>query len=155
MKSTKLNNIIKGSALAFAMVFGLLLVTGTSVNAQDRDRRDNRQDDRYNNRNQRDDRYNGRDRNDDRYNRGDRGNDRYNRGDRDDNRGNRAAFQRGYNDGLRQGMRDGRRYRGSYGNNGGYGGNGLVISDAQRSEVSDLLYQCYEVMITRPGPVIG
>ena len=31
----------------------------------------------------------------------------------------------------------------------------LVISDAQRSEVSDLLYQCYEVMITRPGPVIA
>src|SRR6266851_2882230 len=31
----------------------------------------------------------------------------------------------------------------------------LVISDAQRTEVSDLLYQCYEVMITRPGPVIA
>ena len=31
----------------------------------------------------------------------------------------------------------------------------LAISDAQRSEVSDLLYECYEVMITRPGPVIA
>ena len=31
----------------------------------------------------------------------------------------------------------------------------LVISDAERSEVSDLLYECYEVMITRPGPVIA
>jgi enoyl-CoA hydratase len=31
----------------------------------------------------------------------------------------------------------------------------LAISDAQRSETSDLLYECYEVMITRPGPVIA
>lgn len=31
----------------------------------------------------------------------------------------------------------------------------LAISDAKRSEVSDLLYECYEVMITRPGPVIA
>src|SRR5712691_4842287 len=31
----------------------------------------------------------------------------------------------------------------------------LAISDVQRSEVSDLLYECYEVMITRPGPVIA
>ena len=31
----------------------------------------------------------------------------------------------------------------------------LTVSDAERAEVSDLLYQCYEVMITRPGPVIA
>lgn len=31
----------------------------------------------------------------------------------------------------------------------------LAVSDAQRSETSDLLYECYEVMITRPGPVIA
>jgi enoyl-CoA hydratase len=31
----------------------------------------------------------------------------------------------------------------------------LAIPDARRSEVSDLLYECYEVMITRPGPVIA
>lgn len=31
----------------------------------------------------------------------------------------------------------------------------LTLPDAQRSAVSDLLYECYEVMITRPGPVIA
>jgi enoyl-CoA hydratase/carnithine racemase len=31
----------------------------------------------------------------------------------------------------------------------------LNVSDAERAEISDLLYQCYEVMITRPGPVIA
>jgi enoyl-CoA hydratase/carnithine racemase len=31
----------------------------------------------------------------------------------------------------------------------------LTVSDAERAEISDLLYQCYEVMITRPGPVIA
>jgi enoyl-CoA hydratase len=31
----------------------------------------------------------------------------------------------------------------------------LAISDAARAETSDLLYECYEVMITRPGPVIA
>jgi enoyl-CoA hydratase/carnithine racemase len=31
----------------------------------------------------------------------------------------------------------------------------LSISDAHRAETSDLLYECYEVMITRPGPVIA
>ncbi len=31
----------------------------------------------------------------------------------------------------------------------------LTVPDAERAEVSDLLYQCYEVMITRPGPVIA
>ncbi len=30
----------------------------------------------------------------------------------------------------------------------------LGISDADRAIVSDLLYECYEIMITRPGPVI-
>ena len=31
----------------------------------------------------------------------------------------------------------------------------LTVSDAERAEISDLLYQCYQVMITRPGPVIA
>jgi enoyl-CoA hydratase/carnithine racemase len=31
----------------------------------------------------------------------------------------------------------------------------LDIPDADRSTVSDLLYECYEIMITRPGPVIA
>ncbi len=31
----------------------------------------------------------------------------------------------------------------------------LTVSDGERAEISDLLYQCYEVMITRPGPVIA
>jgi enoyl-CoA hydratase len=31
----------------------------------------------------------------------------------------------------------------------------LTLTAAQRSAVSDLLYECYEVMITRPGPVIA
>jgi enoyl-CoA hydratase len=31
----------------------------------------------------------------------------------------------------------------------------LSVTEAHRSEVSDLLYQLYEVMVTRPGPVIA
>jgi enoyl-CoA hydratase/carnithine racemase len=31
----------------------------------------------------------------------------------------------------------------------------LDVSDAERTRLSDLLYQCYERMITRPGPVIA
>jgi len=31
----------------------------------------------------------------------------------------------------------------------------LTVSDAERAEISDLLYQCYEVMVSRPGPVIA
>ncbi len=31
----------------------------------------------------------------------------------------------------------------------------LTLADADRARVSDLLYECYEVMITRPGPVIA
>jgi len=31
----------------------------------------------------------------------------------------------------------------------------LTIPDAGRATVSDLLYECYEIMITRPGPVIA
>ncbi|HXL90061.1 MAG TPA: enoyl-CoA hydratase/isomerase family protein [Streptosporangiaceae bacterium] len=31
----------------------------------------------------------------------------------------------------------------------------LTISDAGRAEVSDLLYDCCEILITRPGPVIA
>jgi enoyl-CoA hydratase len=31
----------------------------------------------------------------------------------------------------------------------------LGVSDAERGEISDLLYETYEVMITRPGPVIA
>src|ERR1700722_14886877 len=31
----------------------------------------------------------------------------------------------------------------------------LTGPDRERAEVSDLLYQCYEAMVTRPGPVIA
>ena len=31
----------------------------------------------------------------------------------------------------------------------------LTLLDADRATVSDLLYECYEIMITRPGPVIA
>jgi enoyl-CoA hydratase len=31
----------------------------------------------------------------------------------------------------------------------------LTVADADRAVVSDLLYECYEIMITRPGPVIA
>jgi enoyl-CoA hydratase/carnithine racemase len=31
----------------------------------------------------------------------------------------------------------------------------LTVSDSERARLSDLLYQCYERMITRPGPVIA
>ena len=31
----------------------------------------------------------------------------------------------------------------------------LTIPDASRATVSELLYECYEIMITRPGPVIA
>lgn len=31
----------------------------------------------------------------------------------------------------------------------------LTVPDADRATVSDLLYECYEIMITRPGPVIA
>jgi enoyl-CoA hydratase len=31
----------------------------------------------------------------------------------------------------------------------------LAISDADRARVSDMLYRCYEVIVTRPGPVIA
>ena len=31
----------------------------------------------------------------------------------------------------------------------------LSVPDRERAEVSDLLYQCYEAMVTRPGPVIA
>ena len=31
----------------------------------------------------------------------------------------------------------------------------LAVPDRERAEVSDLLYQCYEAMVTRPGPVIA
>src|SRR6476469_794712 len=71
MNSTKIRKIINGSALLFAMAFGVVLVSSSSVSAQNRDwRNDQQRDDRYNNdRNRRDDRdddnyrNNGRDRN--------------------------------------------------------------------------------------------
>ena len=31
----------------------------------------------------------------------------------------------------------------------------LTVSEAERAEVSGLLYECLEIMITRPGPVIA
>lgn len=31
----------------------------------------------------------------------------------------------------------------------------LALADADRARVSELLYECYEIMITRPGPVVA
>ncbi|MFY9933228.1 MAG: enoyl-CoA hydratase/isomerase family protein, partial [Streptosporangiaceae bacterium] len=31
----------------------------------------------------------------------------------------------------------------------------LTISDAERARVSDLIYDCCEIIVTRPGPVIA
>ena len=84
MNSIKLNKALRGFAILFAMAFGMVLVTGTDVSAQNRDYRDyrnDRRDDRYN----RDDRDN--DRNDDRYD-----NDRYNGRDRNGNQSVRFAY---------------------------------------------------------------
>ena len=100
MNTTKLNMTLKGFGLAFAMVFGFIVFAGTDANAQNRPYGNN---DPYG-QNQQDDRYNGRDRN---------GNQSY-----------RFAFNKGYKDGVKQGMRDARnRGRGNSGNNGGYYGN--------------------------------
>ena len=126
MSSTKLHKTLKGLALASAIGFGLIAVTGTSVNAQNRNQRDDgysdNQDDRQDNdrRDQDNDRYN--------QNRRDQDNDRYNGRDRNGNQSIRFAFQKGYQRGLQQGMRDARNRRhgnsGYYGNNQGYGNNG-------------------------------
>src|SRR5436190_3938821 len=101
MNTTKLNNTLKGLGLAFVMVLGVLVFSGTSASAQNRPYVNN---DPYSQNQQDDDRYNGRDRN---------GNQSY-----------RFAFNKGYKDGVKQGMRDARnRSRGNSDNNGGYYGN--------------------------------
>jgi hypothetical protein len=109
-----LKKVASGAAVAFALAFGFILMSSTNATAQYRDR-DYRQDDRYNNQD--------RDRDYDRDRRGDN-DDRYNGRDRRGNESLRFAYQKGYNDGLRQVMRDARRNRGGYGNYGGYGNNG-------------------------------
>src|SRR5690348_2974641 len=89
MRSKGINKLIKSLSFGFALAFGLLLVGGTTANAQDRDR-DYRDNGQYSNRdnNRRD-----RDRDND--------NDRYN--NRNGGQNVRAAFQQGYQDGMRQG----------------------------------------------------
>jgi enoyl-CoA hydratase/carnithine racemase len=44
---------------------------------------------------------------------------------------------------------------GSTGQNVFCAGADMTISEAERAEVSGLLYECLEIMITRPGPVIA
>ena len=100
---------VKSFGLASAMVLGLVVFAGISVNAQNRP---------YNSdpygygQNQQDDRYNGRDRN---------GNQSY-----------RFAFRKGYQDGVRQGMRDARN-RGRGNNQGYYGNNGYYDNNQSYS----------------------
>jgi len=100
MFSTKIKNVFKGFVLVSAMAFGLILVSTTTTSAQ-----------QYPN-------YGG-------Y--GTYG--QYDRYDRNGNQNMRAAYQRGYKDGLRQGKQDGgngyanSRY-GRYGNDGAYNRNG-------------------------------
>jgi len=105
MRSKGIKKIINGLTLGFALVFGMLLVGTSTTNAQDRDR-DYRNNGQYN-------------RDYDRDNDGDT--DRYNNRDRINNQYVRAAFQRGYQDGIRQARQ--RSSNRGYGNNGGYYGN--------------------------------
>lgn len=114
MNTTKIKSTIKGISLASAMVFGLVMFAGMSVNAQDR-RGDGDRNDNYGNQQ--------RDRNDN-----------YRRDDRNRNIGReiKAAYDRGYQEGLNQGMRDARDRRGNdrnFGNNGMYGNNGAYSSN--------------------------
>jgi hypothetical protein len=102
--NTTIKNIIKSFALVAMMGFGLVLVSSTSVSAQDRD-------DQYGNRTYQNDRNN---------------DDRYNSRNRVNQQALRKANQRGYQEGLKQGRTDARnrnQNRG-YGNNGAYGNNG-------------------------------
>jgi hypothetical protein len=107
---TKFNRIVKGFAVSFALVFGLMIVSSTTANAQNRGYYGN---DPY---------YQG---------------DRYNGRDRRGNQSVRFAYQRGYRDGYREGIQAARygggrydnygRYNNGYGNygyNNGYGNNG-------------------------------
>ncbi len=100
------------------MAFGLIAFAGIDANAQ------GRQDDRYRGQSEQDGPY-GQDR---RYDGQD--DDRYNGRDRNGNQSYRFAFNKGYKDGLKQGMRDARnRQRGNnggYGNYDGYGNNGRI-----------------------------
>ena len=111
MNSTRIYKAIRGLAVATAMVFGVIVFAGTDANAQygRYDDRYGRYDDRYD-----DDRYNGRDRN--------------------GNQSPRFAYNKGYHDGVKQGMRDARNGRGNYGynnpyydNNRRYSNNGSVL----------------------------
>lgn len=114
MFSTKLGKLVKGFVLVSAMVFGVMLVSTSTTNAQQYPNNGGRYD-----RNDQDDRYNN-----DQTNQ----NDRYNGRDRNGNQSARFAYQRGYQAGIRQGMQDarnrngnGRNNNGTLGNYGGYG----------------------------------
>ncbi len=134
MNSNKINRSIEGMALIFALAFGLVLVSGTDVNAQGRSGRDDskndsRRDDNYG---KQQNRGGGRDyRDDDDYRRNDNGyytgdNDRVNGRDRNGNQSTQFAYKRGYQAGQKQAREDARnrnRNNGRY-NNGTYGGYG-------------------------------
>ncbi|HEY2867067.1 MAG TPA: hypothetical protein VGJ02_08245 [Pyrinomonadaceae bacterium] len=117
MRKGKFNKIINGFAVAFALAFGMLLMTGTSVSAQSRDYRDNGRvtDERR-----------GNDRDDQNW-RGDRG---------ITDRAVKQAYQSGFSAGQQKAMSElrsrrgrgwnGGAFNGSYGNFGGVGRNGQV-----------------------------
>ena len=109
MNTTKLNQLLKSVGLASAMVLAFVAFSATGASGQDR-------------RGDRNDRYEDQDRNGNYNQNGDY--DNRNRGN--DRRGYQAAMQKGYNQGLKQGMRDARNRRGNsgYGSNQGYGNQG-------------------------------
>ncbi len=112
MNTNKLIRTIKSFGLAFAVVFGIVAISGYDVNAQNRG-----------NGRQNDDRYDQRDRDDRNYGQN-RQDDRYNGRDQNGNQSYRFAFQKGYKDGMKQAKRDVRGTRSNSGGYGNYGGNG-------------------------------
>jgi hypothetical protein len=112
--TSKFTKALKGAALISAMALGVMISSSTNVAAQHRDRDDDR-DDRYQqNRGYNDDRYYDRDRN-------------------NNSQRTRAAYNKGYRDGVKAGERAARSNRNGYyggyetngyGNYGGYGNNG-------------------------------
>ncbi|MEP6946266.1 MAG: hypothetical protein ABJA02_10140 [Acidobacteriota bacterium] len=118
MNTTKIKRTIKGLGLASAVAFGVILFAGTNTNAQyGRGDRDNNV---YQNQTRQSGDYNRNGSYDDRNN-------------RNSGREIKAAYQRGYDEGVRAGVQNSRNQRrgnnGGYGNNNGYYGNGGQYSN--------------------------
>lgn len=128
MNTTKIKNTIKGFSVASAMAFGIIMFSGASADAQNRRADRGRDDDRYEQQQQNGVYNNGRDHDP---------NGQYD----DRRRGNghqmREAMQRGYQDGLRQGIQAAQNRRGGYGNNDGYGNGGYYGNNGSYGGGSD------------------